>query len=71
MTKTVADIMTPNPITVTANTSLSEAVKILAEKRFSGLPVVDDNIRLIGVIYKILAVTRNYSIKLSVKPWGK
>ena len=50
MTKTIADIMTPNPITVTANTSLSEAVKILAEKRFSGLPVVDDNMRLIGVI---------------------
>ena len=50
MTKTVADVMTPNPITVTPQTSLSEAVKILAQKRISGLPVVDESGRLLGVI---------------------
>ncbi|MEM8779477.1 MAG: CBS domain-containing protein, partial [Cyanobacteria bacterium P01_G01_bin.49] len=50
MTKTVADVMTPSPITVTPQTSLSKAIQILAEKRISGLPVVDDSGKLIGVI---------------------
>lgn len=50
MTKTVADIMTRDPITVAPRTALSEAVKILAEKRISGLPVVDESDRLVGVI---------------------
>lgn len=50
MTKTVADIMTPNPITVTPQTSLQDAIQILAEKHISGLPVVDDGGKLVGVI---------------------
>lgn len=50
MSKTVADIMTPDPITVTPQTPLQEAIRILAEKRISGLPVVDDSGRLVGVI---------------------
>jgi CBS domain-containing protein len=50
MTKTVADVMTPNPITVTPQTSLPEAIRILAEKRISGLPVVNDSGKLVGVI---------------------
>lgn len=50
MTKTVADIMTPNPITVNPQTSLPEAIKILAEKKISGLPVVDEAGKIVGVI---------------------
>ena len=50
MTQTVADVMTPDPITVTPQTSLSEAIRILVEKRISGLPVVDDDGKLMGVI---------------------
>lgn len=42
--------MTPDPITVRPQTPLSEAIKILAEKRISGLPVIDDNGKLVGVI---------------------
>ncbi|ELR96805.1 putative transcriptional regulator, contains C-terminal CBS domains [Gloeocapsa sp. PCC 73106] len=42
--------MTPNPLTVQPETPLSEAIKILAEKRISGLPVVDDEGALVGVI---------------------
>ncbi|ACB53514.1 unknown [Crocosphaera subtropica ATCC 51142] len=42
--------MTQNPITVTPQTPLSEAVKILAEKKISGLPVVDDQGKLVGII---------------------
>lgn len=50
MTKTVADVMTPNPITVNPQTSLPEAIKILAEKKISGLPVVDEAGKISGVI---------------------
>ena len=50
MTKTVAQGMTPNPITVTPQTPLEEAIKILAEKKISGLPVQDETGKLVGVI---------------------
>ncbi|TVQ44859.1 MAG: CBS domain-containing protein [Gloeocapsa sp. DLM2.Bin57] len=50
MNQTVAEVMTRDPITVTRETSLTEAIKIIAEKRISGLPVVDDNGKLVGVI---------------------
>lgn len=50
MTKTVADVMSRNPVVVKRETSLTEAIKILAERRISGLPVVDDSGKLIGII---------------------
>ena len=50
MTKTIAQVMTANPITVKAETPLQEAIAILAEKHISSLPVVDDRGRLTGVI---------------------
>jgi CBS domain-containing protein len=50
MLKSVAEVMTREPITVKAETPLREAIKILAEKRISGLPVVDDANQLIGII---------------------
>lgn len=50
MTKTVGDVMTPNPYTVTPQTPLQEAIKLMAEKHISGLPVVNDQGLLVGVI---------------------
>ena len=50
MLKTVAEVMTRDSITVKAKTPLHEAIKLLAEKRISGLPVVDDDGKLIGII---------------------
>lgn len=50
MAKTVAEIMTPEPIVVTSQTSLDEAIQIMAERRFSGLPVVDAAGKLVGII---------------------
>lgn len=50
MPKTVADIMTRNPIVVRPETPLNEAIKILAERRISGLPVVDDTGKLVGTV---------------------
>lgn len=42
--------MTANPITVSPQTSLQEAIQILAEQKISGLPVVDETGQLVGVI---------------------
>lgn len=50
MPNTVADAMTPLPVVVKPQTPLNEAIKILAERRVSGLPVVDDDDRLVGII---------------------
>ena len=50
MAKTVADVMSRDPIMVKPQTPIKEAIKILAEQRISGLPVVDDAGSLVGVI---------------------
>ncbi len=50
MSKTVAEIMTAEPITVSPETSLEEAIQILVERKISGLPVVDNGGQLVGVI---------------------
>jgi CBS domain-containing protein len=50
MDKTVAQIMTPNPLTVKPETPLKEAIAILAEHKISGLPVINDNEELVGII---------------------
>ena len=45
-----SDIMTTEVITVKRNTSLKELAKILYEKHINGVPVVDDEGLLIGII---------------------
>jgi len=50
MTKMVADVMTANPITATPEMPLTEVIQILAERRITGLPVVDQTGKLVGVI---------------------
>lgn len=50
MPKTVADVMTRDPITARPETPLNEVIQILAQKRISGLPVVDETGKLVGVI---------------------
>lgn len=50
MSKTVADVMHRDPITVKPQTPIKEAIKILAEQCISGLPVVDDGGKLVGII---------------------
>ena len=50
MPKTVADVMSRDPIVVRVETPLNEAIQILAEHHISGLPVVDDVGKLVGII---------------------
>ncbi len=44
------EIMTEPVISVKAETSLKEAAEILDDNSFSGMPVVDDEDRLIGIL---------------------
>jgi acetoin utilization protein AcuB len=46
----VRDRMTPNPVTITPETSFPEAFRILREKGIRHLPVVDKKRRLVGVL---------------------
>jgi CBS domain-containing protein len=44
------DIMSTNVISVKKDDSIFDAVKLLVEKNISGLPVVDDNMILTGIL---------------------
>ncbi|NEQ35084.1 MAG: CBS domain-containing protein [Okeania sp. SIO3I5] len=48
--KIVSDVMSYNPISVKPEMPLKEAIKILAEQRISGLPVVNENGKLVGIV---------------------
>jgi CBS domain-containing protein len=46
----VRNVMTKNVITISPDADLQEAASRLSENRISGMPVIDDNGRVIGVI---------------------
>lgn len=46
----VSHVMIENPFTCTADATISEVVRILAENGVSSLPVVDDNNHVVGFI---------------------
>jgi CBS domain-containing protein len=46
----VGQLMTPNPIIVQHDASLDDAVRLLEENEISGLPVVDGDGLLVGVL---------------------
>jgi CBS domain-containing protein len=49
---TVADMMTPDPLTVAPDTDLREAARLIAEERHNRLPVVEHG-RLVGVVTRL------------------
>ncbi|MFN2466351.1 MAG: HPP family protein [Candidatus Dormibacteria bacterium] len=46
----VGEIMTRNVLTATAETAVVDVVRLMAKNRITGLPVVDPDGRLIGVV---------------------
>lgn len=61
---TVEKIMTKDPITVKGTSSLFEIARSMLEDKVSGLPVVDDNNTLVGII------TESDIFKMIVKKQG-
>lgn len=52
MTLTARDVMTSPVTTVTPSTSLAELARLLTEDQISGVPVVDVESRLVGIVSK-------------------
>lgn len=48
--QTAKDIMTHDVITVSPDTDITQATRILLENRINGLPVVDAKHRLVGIV---------------------
>ena len=44
------DIMTTNVVTVSPETDIAEAVRLMLDRQISGVPVIDDSGRLIGIL---------------------
>lgn len=42
--------MTPNPITTTPDTSVSDALRVMREKKIRRLPVLDSHSQLVGIV---------------------
>ena len=40
-----ADVMTLKPVTVSPDASIMEAIRLILERKFSGLPVMDTTVR--------------------------
>jgi CBS domain-containing protein len=47
---TIGQVMTHNPFTITADTPIQKAARIMMERKVSGLPVVDEDGRVAGII---------------------
>ena len=45
-----ADVMTPHPVCISPDTSIIDAARLMLERKFSGLPVVDAGGRLVGIV---------------------
>jgi len=58
---TAADLMVPNPVSISADAYLREAAAFLADKGYSAAPVIDDAGRPVGVLSQSDIVLRNGS----------
>ncbi len=61
----VSEIMTREPTTISQEATISTVAEIMLEKKFSGLPVVDDTGKLVGII------TESDIFRLVVREWGR
>lgn len=60
----VEKIMTPHPLTVAPDATIGQAAQIMLERKVSGLPVVNENGQLVGII------TESDIFRLVVQEWG-
>ena len=51
--RTVKDILTKDPITVSTDTPLNEIATIMSEKKVHTLPVLDQNGAIVGIVGKL------------------
>ena len=61
----IAEIMTPNPITVSTNDTIAVAANLMLENKISGLLVLEPDGKLVGII------TESDIFRLVVQQWGE
>lgn len=61
---TVADVMTPSPRCVKADISVEEVIDIFSKTNFAGLPVVDKDGILVGIVTQYDLVTKGSGIHI-------
>ena len=61
----IIEIMTQRPVTILEDARMWEAARIMLEKKFSGLPVVDQAGHLVGII------TESDIFRLVATEWSK
>lgn len=49
-TTSVSDLMTTSPVTIRANTSIRDTAALLARGNFHGMPVVDEDDGVVGIV---------------------
>lgn len=59
----VEQLMTKNPVTITAEATIGETAETMLKHKISGLPVVDANNRVVGII------TESDIFRMVVKQW--
>jgi CBS domain-containing protein len=63
MTELLAkSIMTPSVVTVTPETSIGELSKIMIENKISGVPVIDKEGKLVGIITEADVIRENIKV---------
>ena len=65
----ILDFMTPNPVTIGPDTSHHEAVKLMRDKGFRRLPVVDKAGNLIGIVVEKDLLSTQPSPVTSLSIW--
>lgn len=60
----VRDIMNTDVITVTPDMDISRAAKILFDKRINGVPVLDDNGSLVGILCQSDIITQQKKLPI-------
>lgn len=58
------DLMTTDVVSVTRETEITEAARLLLEHRFNGLPVVDADKHLVGIICQSDLITQQKKLQL-------
>ncbi|MBP7688681.1 MAG: CBS domain-containing protein [Thermoflexales bacterium] len=71
----VRDIMTQEVLTVKEDTSVNDVAKLLGQRDISGVPVVDDQHQVIGIITELDLIVRNTRLEMprfiEVLDWGR
>jgi acetoin utilization protein AcuB len=58
-----SEIMTPKPVTVSPDATISEAAQLMLDNKISGIPVVNEEMNVVGII------TESDIFRLVVSQW--